>query len=46
VYLHIPDEVYDFINAHEKAIKVGGPLFFGLRAEWKRTVSSTVPSAL
>lgn len=31
----VPDEVYDFINARKKSIRLGGPLFFGLRAVWR-----------
>ncbi|MEW6200798.1 MAG: O-phosphoserine--tRNA ligase, partial [bacterium] len=34
VNLHIPDAIYDYITGHRKNIKVGGPLFFGLRADW------------
>jgi len=34
INLHIPDEAYDYIQRLQHAIKVGGPLFFGLRAEW------------
>lgn len=35
VNLHIPDEAYDYIQGLHKNIKIGGPLFFGLRAEWR-----------
>lgn len=34
VNLGIPDAAYDFIQRLHKTIKVGGPLFFGVRAEW------------
>lgn len=34
VNLHIPDAGYDFVQRLHKSIKVGGPLFCGLRAEW------------
>lgn len=35
VNLHIPDAAYDFIQRLHKNIRVGGPLFFGLKASWK-----------
>lgn len=35
VNLHIPDAAYDFIQRLHKNIRIGGPLFFGLKAEWK-----------
>jgi len=34
VNLDIPDEVYDYIQRLHRSIRVGGPLFFGLRSEW------------
>lgn len=33
INLHIPDVVYDYVMGLQKNIRVGGPLFFGLRAE-------------
>ncbi|MFA6447828.1 MAG: O-phosphoserine--tRNA ligase [bacterium] len=35
VNLHIPEAAYDFIQRLHKNIRVGGPLFFGLKASWK-----------
>jgi O-phosphoseryl-tRNA synthetase len=35
VNLHIPEAAYDFIQRLHKNIRIGGPLFFGLKAEWK-----------
>lgn len=34
VNLGIPDAAYDYIQRLHKTIKVGGPLFFGMCAEW------------
>ncbi|HOX28294.1 MAG TPA: O-phosphoserine--tRNA ligase, partial [bacterium] len=35
INLKIPDAAYDFIQRTHKTIRVGGPLFFGMKAEWK-----------
>ncbi len=35
VNLHIPEAAYDYIQRLHKNIRVGGPLFFGLKASWK-----------
>jgi O-phosphoseryl-tRNA synthetase len=33
VNLKIPDHIYRYITEHQKKIQVGGPLFFGIKAE-------------
>jgi len=35
INLHVPEAAYDFIQRLHKNIRVGGPLFFGLKASWK-----------
>lgn len=35
INLDVPDDVADFIRTSKKAVKIGGPLFFGLRTVWK-----------
>jgi len=34
INVKIPDAAYDFIQKRHNHIRVGGPLFFGLKAEW------------
>lgn len=34
INLEIPEAGYDYIQRTHKTIRVGGPLFFGLRGEW------------
>jgi O-phosphoseryl-tRNA(Cys) synthetase len=33
INLLIPDHIYNYITSNNKRVLVGGPLFFGLRAE-------------
>jgi len=35
INLEISPEALDFIQRGQKTVKIGGPLFFGLRIEWK-----------
>ena len=35
INLRIPDEIYDYITGKNKKIKIVGPLYFGVRAEFK-----------